>query len=104
MWFVYVLRSEKKGRHYVGHTKNLEKRLKQHNDGKTRSLKAHLPVRVVYVEERSSKQEAYRREKQIKNYKGGEAFKRLVGDGNQGGVAERSNATVLKTVRLVRVS
>jgi predicted GIY-YIG superfamily endonuclease len=33
---------------------------------------------VVYVEQCSSRSEAMRREKEIKRYKGGEAFKRLL--------------------------
>jgi len=80
MWYVYVLLSEKTNRCYVGHTKDLKKRLEQHNNGKTRSLKAYLPMKIIYSEELKSKQEAYRREKQIKSYKGGEAFKRLIDD------------------------
>ncbi len=78
MWCVYVLKSEKTGRYYTGHTEDIEKRVRQHNDGKTKSLKAYLPVQLVYVEKCMSKQEAFRRERQIKSYKGGEAFKRLV--------------------------
>ena len=80
MWHVYILKSEKHGHYYTGYTEDLKKRLKQHNDGKTKSLKAQLPVRIVHVEDFLSKQEAYKRERQIKNYKGGEAFKRLIGD------------------------
>ncbi|HNX68404.1 MAG TPA: GIY-YIG nuclease family protein [Candidatus Omnitrophota bacterium] len=78
MWYVYILRSERTGRYYVGHTEDLHARLNQHNAGKTRSLKAHLPLKIIYSEELSSKQEAYRRERQIKSYKGGEAFRRLI--------------------------
>jgi putative endonuclease len=63
VWSVYVLQSEKSGRYYTGYAEDLKRRLKQHNDGKTKSLKAHLPDRVVCVEEFSSQQEAYRRER-----------------------------------------
>ena len=80
MWVTYILQSQKTGRYYVGHTGDLKERLRQHNSGKTRSLKAHLPVQVIHVEEFPDKQEAYFRERQIKSYKGGEAFKRLIGD------------------------
>ena len=104
MWYVYILQSEKTGRYYTGYAEDLEKRLKQHNKGKTKSLKAHLPVRVLYAEKAPSKQEAYYRERQIKSYKGGKAFKRLLGDGNQGGMAEWLNAAVLKTAKLARAS
>ena len=64
--------------YYIGHTKNLDKRLKRHNNGLVRATKSGRPWKVIYVEEYKTKQEAYRRELQIKSYKGGEAFKRLI--------------------------
>jgi putative endonuclease len=78
VWCTYILQSESNGCYYVGHTEDLTRRLREHNGGKTRSLKAYLPVHIVYSEDFSTKQEAFRRERQIKKYKGGEAFKRLV--------------------------
>ena len=78
MWYVHILKSERIERYYTGHTENLERRLKEHNGGKTRSLKAYLPVRIIYAEEFPTQREAFRRENQIKRYKGGEAFRRLV--------------------------
>jgi putative endonuclease len=78
MWYVYILKSEKTNRYYTGHTENLERRLKEHNNGKTRSLKAYLPLYIIYTEEFLTKQRAFSRERQIKKYKGGEVFKRLV--------------------------
>lgn len=78
MWYVYILQSEKTNRYYTGYTENLERRVQEHNSGKTRSLKAYLPVRVVYNESVLNKHEARLRELQIKRYKGGQAFKRLL--------------------------
>lgn len=78
MWIVYILQSEKFGRYYIGHTANLEKRILDHNSGKTRSTKGYAPYSLVYKEEFSTKSEAYKREMQIKRYKGGVAFKKLV--------------------------
>jgi len=78
MWYVYIIKSLKFNKYYTGHTKNLEKRIKEHNLGKTKSIKHYIPFRLVYSEQYGSKQEAYRREMQIKKYKGGEAFKKLI--------------------------
>ena len=39
MFFVYILQSEKDGGFYIGYTSDLDKRLQQHNAGKTRLLK-----------------------------------------------------------------
>jgi len=37
-----------------------------------------LPLRLIYQEEYSTRVEAAKREKTIKSYKGGNAFKRLI--------------------------
>ena len=78
MYFVYILQSEKDAGFYIGFTSNLENRIKQHNAGKTKSLKHRRPLRVIYVEEFITIKEAKAREKQIKAYKGGIAFKKLI--------------------------
>ena len=77
-WYVYVLRSLKDGKHYIGYTSNLERRLKEHNSGKQRSTKHRAPFELIYYEEFESKSDAIKRERQLKSYKGGEAFKRLI--------------------------
>jgi putative endonuclease len=42
MFFVYVLVSDVKGlRFYVGMSENVERRLLEHNSGKTKSTKGH---------------------------------------------------------------
>ena len=48
MYYVYVLQSEKDRKIYVGFTKNLEERLKLHNNGKVKSTKNRLPLKLVY--------------------------------------------------------
>lgn len=53
-------------------------RFKQHEHGKTRLLKNRGPFDIIRVEEFASKGEAIKRERQIKRYKGGEAFKKLI--------------------------
>ena len=78
MWYVYVLKSEKNGRYYIGHTQNLDERLRMHNSGKTKSPKGYLPVNIIHTEVLETKQDAYKREMQIKSYKGGNAFKKII--------------------------
>lgn len=75
---VYILKSEKSERHYIGHTSNLPKRLARHNSGQVKSTKAFMPWKVVYTESFADKKSAYARETQIKSYKGGVAFKSLI--------------------------
>jgi len=78
MFNVYILQSDKTGKHYVGSTRNLEERIERHNAGRNKSTKPGRPWRIVYKEVFSTKQDAYRREMEIKSYKGGNAFKKLV--------------------------
>ncbi|HQN98072.1 MAG TPA: GIY-YIG nuclease family protein [Bacteroidales bacterium] len=57
------------GSYYTGSTKNLERRLKQHQNGEgANHTKKHLPVKLVYFEEFQSIAEAFYREKQIQGW------------------------------------
>jgi len=78
-YYVYILRSKKDGRHYIGSTSDVERRLAWHNAGKQRSTKSRTPFVIVHTEVFDNKTEALKREKQIKSYKGGNAFKALLG-------------------------
>ena len=78
MYEVYILKSEAYTRYYIGHSHNTAERLVTHNNGTVRSTKAYRPWKIVYSEPFANKQEAYKRERQIKSYKGGEAFKKLI--------------------------
>mgnify|MGYP001562748845 CR=1 FL=1 len=75
---VYIIKSLNFDRYYIGHSADTEKRLKEHNVGKVRSTKAYRPWKIVYFEVKSDKKEAYKREMQIKSFKSGEAFKKLI--------------------------
>ena len=79
MFVIYILHSLRYNRYYIGHTKNIKSRLAEHNRGKVRSTKAFTPWKVVYTENFETKSEAIKREMQIKNYKSGNAFKKLIG-------------------------
>ncbi len=78
MYIVYIIQSEVDKTHYIGHAENVKQRLKQHNAGRVHSTKSKRPWKIVYAERYDTKSEAYNRELQIKAYKGGEAFKRLI--------------------------
>ena len=66
MYYVYVVQSEKDRSTYIGYTSDLEKRIKEHNQGKTRSIKSKIPFKLVYFEEFESKTEARKRENRLK--------------------------------------
>ncbi len=78
MYHVYILKSQKTSRYYIGSTGNLLDRLVRHNSGRSKSTKKEMPWKLVYSELYSSRKEAVKREKQIKSHHGGKAFKRLI--------------------------
>jgi len=69
--YVYLLKSNKTSWIYIGCTNDLEKRLKEHNEGKVYSTKKMLPIELIYFEAYISKDCAYQREKSLKTYGSG---------------------------------
>ena len=78
MWYVYILRSFRDGKFYVGSTSDLKERVRRHNAGRNVSTRHRIPFELVYSEVYDKKEDAVRREYQVKRYKGGEAFKKLI--------------------------
>ena len=78
MFYVYIIKSQNTGKYYTGITSDLLKRIKHHNSGANRSTKGRGPWVIVYSEKFEDKKSAWYREKQIKKYKSGTAFKKLV--------------------------
>lgn len=67
MNYTYIVRC-RDGTLYTGWTNNLEKRIKDHNDGKgAKYTKSRRPVVLAYYEEFRTKEEAMRREWEIKH-------------------------------------
>ncbi len=70
MYYVYVLKSLLNQRLYTGYSNNVEKRLEQHNSGKTKYTSHTGPYKLVYKETYSTRLEAARRERFLKSGKG----------------------------------
>jgi predicted GIY-YIG superfamily endonuclease len=67
-WFVYILKCSNNS-YYVGHTENIEARLKLHISGKgAKHTAKHRPVTLIYHETADSKAAAMIREQQIKHW------------------------------------
>ena len=62
MAFAYALYSPEHDRYYIGSTRDLEKRLKAHHNGKVRSTKTYRPWKLVYSEHFETYTEARKRE------------------------------------------
>ena len=80
MHHVYVLRSLKNGRRYVGSTgQDVRARLRQHNRGQNRWAAQNGPFELMRVEEYATKAEALRRERFLKTGVGRRELDLLVG-------------------------
>ena len=77
-YWVYILKSEKDNRFYIGSSSDVDARLRFHNAGLQRSTKYRIPFKLIYSELLPNKAEALKREKQIKSWKGGKAFHKLI--------------------------
>ena len=73
MFSVYVLYSETFGKIYVGFTSDTEQRLKSHNELATKGWTIKFrPWKIIHTEVFDNKQDAMRREKELKSAKGRE--------------------------------
>ena len=78
MVYIYIIKSGVDGSYYVGITKDINRRLDNHNRGEVKSTKQKRPFTIIYKEEFEDYFFARKREKQIKSWKGGNAFKKLL--------------------------
>lgn len=69
-YYVYVLRSLKDSKFYIGFTKDLRKRFSQHQNGESISTAPRRPFELIFYEAYKNKYDALRREKYFKNTKG----------------------------------
>lgn len=70
-YYVYLLKSKKDGKIYIGCTSDLQRRLKEHEEGQNYSTRKMLPIELIYVEAYKSKKDAFEREKKLKHYGSG---------------------------------
>jgi len=70
MFFVYILYSSGFDRYYVGMSNDIEKRLKEHNEGWSKSTRPYRPWRLVFSEGFKTRNEARVREKYLKTAAG----------------------------------
>ena len=74
-YVIYAIKSSVDNRIYVGFTENLEKRIKEHNQGRTKSTKGFRPWFLIYNENVETRIEARKREKYLKSDCGKEFLK-----------------------------
>jgi len=62
MFYVYVLKSLKDCKKYIGFTKNLQERFRQHNNGEVKASKSRRPFELIYYEAYKNETQARKQE------------------------------------------
>ncbi len=78
MFFVYVIKSLKNNRFYVGHTNDVARRLLEHNSGLSKYTSISKPFELIFSEVFTTRLEAVQRELFLKSGKGREWLKNLL--------------------------
>ena len=68
-YYFYIIYSQQLDKYYVGHTSNLDERLKKHNTNHKGFTGKVNDWAVVYTEIYSTKELAYAREREVKKWK-----------------------------------
>jgi len=80
MHYVYVLRSLKDRKLYIGYSGNLKRRFSDHQNGEVRSTRPRRPFELAFYESYKIKSDAKRREKYFKTNKGKSTIKMMLKD------------------------
>ena len=78
MHYLYILKNKQTGKHYIGSTNNLERRIREHRLGKVRTTRILKTFELVYTETYNTIEEARLREKKLKSYKNATYFEKLI--------------------------
>jgi putative endonuclease len=76
--YFYILRSIKNNKLYLGFSTDLEKRLKEHNDGKNFATKPNIPYELIYYAAFKNKKDAIECEKYFKTTAGWRRLHRML--------------------------
>ncbi|MFA5927163.1 MAG: GIY-YIG nuclease family protein [Patescibacteria group bacterium] len=77
---IYIL-SLANGQYYIGSTHDVERRLIEHNSGKTKSIRHKLPARLVFRQEIATLPEARKTEYKLKQKKSKRIIETIITSG-----------------------
>ena len=79
MYHVYILRSKRNGKRYIGYTgKDPNQRLAEHNRGSNIFTRNNGPFELIYSEQHEDKDFARKRERYFKTGHGREYLKKII--------------------------
>lgn len=77
-FYVYILRSFRDNKLYIGFTNNLKKRLTEHASGKVGATKNRTPFKLIHYEYFVNREDAEARERFLKSGYGRKQFKEIL--------------------------
>ncbi|MDP2648016.1 MAG: GIY-YIG nuclease family protein [Candidatus Yanofskybacteria bacterium] len=77
---MYILRSLKDHKLYIGYTTNVRRRFLQHQNGKSTSTNPRRPFELVFYEAYRGMEDAKRRERYFKTSKGKSSLRMMLQD------------------------
>lgn len=77
-YYVYVLRSLKDNRFYIGYSADLKKRFEEHQKGVVTSTKSRASFELIFYEAYRNKYDAIRREKYFKTSRGKSTLRQML--------------------------
>lgn len=66
MFYVYLLKSRRDSKLYIGYTSDLRRRIREHNEGLNKSTRTRRPIDLIYYEAYKSQDDAVHREEMLK--------------------------------------
>ena len=68
-FFVYILKSQKTGKFYIGQTNDINSRLNSHNKGYSKYTKPGRSWTLIHSKQLDTRAEAMKLERRLKNFK-----------------------------------
>jgi len=78
MYFVYILQSRTTGQFYIGQCDHLLERFREHQRGASQATRNRGPWWLPYYEIHSTRVDALRRERELKDRKSAVSIRRLI--------------------------
>jgi len=77
-YYTYILESIKDKSFYIGYTSDLKKRFLEHNSGKSKYTKSHMPYKIIHFEAFLNRIDAKKRENYLKSGWGFKSIKNMM--------------------------
>jgi putative endonuclease len=81
MSYVYILRSTRNGKYYIGSTTGVQRRFLQHQRGNVYSTRRLLPVELAFSQQFANLGEAREIERRLKKFKRHDIVARIIENG-----------------------